>query len=265
MYLHSTSLHLSRSSIVKLFTVKHQPRARTVLDMPKVQIGRPVRRFRRRRTLRRRVRRGRVMRPSRALRYNTVHRFVRKCRVTSLVVPALGNGYYGYSYAPTLNLVPNYTEYQVLYDQFRIDYVKLWFVARGSTLSMIESYNTQQLGMPEVVSCVDHDDINAPTSDEAGMNDLRERGRSKCHSFTAERRAFSVGWKPNTLTQLFRSSTPGLDGYKASYGWLDVDYASTPHYGFKAVFRVPFTGGTMPADYTFDVFATYYLRFKDTR
>lgn len=220
------------------------------------------RRVRRRRTIRRRrVRTRRSVRRPRSIYAPSARFFKRKARITA--VGTSTTGYASGAITFSLDSLPAYTEYTTLFDQFSVRYVKIYIVHRATNISMIETTNNVAVGMPNLVIVRDYDDSTAPSADEAGYNTLRQYDRSKTFSFTPDRRDFSIGIRPAVAQDINSGVTTSYaPRWKA---WVDCDYPATPHYGLKYVIQVPYSGvGTCPSAY-FDIYATYYLSFKQAR
>lgn len=180
-----------------------------------------------------------------------------------VIIASGSNGFSGFGISVTLDGLPNYTEFTNLFDQYKITYVKFYFVNRGTNLSMIESYNNAALGMPQMVICVDKDDIATPASSEAGMNAIRERAKARSFCWTPEKRVFTIGWKPNVLGAVYESGISTAYTPKTNT-WIDCSDPATPHYGLKGVIQVPFSTGVMPGELRFDVYATVYVSCRGT-
>lgn len=194
----------------------------------------------------------------------TFHSFKRKLSYPAVTVAGASNGYASAGYVFALNDLPNYAEFTALYRQFMITYVKLHIVNRAVNLSLIESYNNNALGFPEIVYSVDHTDNTAPAASAAGMNTLRECGRSKGFLWTSSRRSCSVGQKPAILDSSYKGVASTAYSPKFNQ-WISTADPGTPHYGLKYCIRIPFDTGACPGDISFDVYATYYFRCRGTK
>lgn len=192
-----------------------------------------------------------------------VHSFKRKMAYPSVTISSGTTGYFAAAYTFALDDLPNYTEFTSLFDRFMISYVKIHIVNRSVNLSQIESYNNAALGFPEIVYCVDNDDNTAPAASAAGMNTIRERGKAKGFLYSSTRRSCSIGLRPAVLSNMYEGVA--ATAYSPQWRkWISTTDYATPHYGLKYVIRVPFNTGVMPGDVTFDVFATYWFKCKDT-
>lgn len=223
----------------------------------------PVKRaYKKRKPMFKRYRRRRYRRNYRTLQSFNTHRYITKCRLDSIVLPAASSGYTAFSYTFRLNMLPNAGELANMYDRYRLDYIKLYFVNRFN----LTIYNESSiLGVGGIVGImvVDYDDATAPAASEAGMNTIREFARAK--SFTYDKsRVFKIGFKPAVLTEIQRNLSTTSTSPK--FG-LFVDMANTDieHYGLKGVVQIPLRSGTLPNDMFIDVYATFIYTCKDTR
>jgi hypothetical protein len=148
-------------------------------------------------------------------------------------------------------------DFQNLYDQYRINYIKMYIVARTVMPTAYESWSTYAIGAPELVGVIDYDDAITPPPTPAGMNEIREFGRCKSFCFTNEKRVWRVGWRPSIKTN---------DNRVLSKQWVDMTDILKQHFGLKLVLRIPYNGTlTFPGQMEFDVYATYYFSCKGTR
>ena len=162
------------------------------------------------------------------------------------------------AYTFALNDLPNAGEFAVLYDQYKITGIKLDIIWRSSNMSMVETQNTQQIGMPYMYWLIDRDD-----STSTSITDLREFSKAKRFEFDVGRRTFRTYFKPNTLSETYVSAVS--TGYALNFDkWIDVAFPSLPYWGFKAAIQVPLNSVTAVAAY-FDIEATYYFKMKDPR
>jgi len=214
--------------------------------------------YRKKRAFKRRSGYGAITRVPKA---SNIHTFKRKCRLNTIQIPNLSNGYQAFGYTFNLNQLPNYTELTVLYDSYRINWVKLYIVNRFNVTTQNEN-SSLAFGSPWMIYVVDHDDATAPASSEAGMDTLRECKNAKL-KFFSPKRAHSIMIKPAILYQSYETAL--TSAYTAKQGqWVDCNYFP-PQYGLKGIVNVPLNSGTMPYTANFDVFATFSVSMKDPR
>jgi len=213
-------------------------------------------------TLRRRFKR-RALTVARSFpRASNVHTFIRKARYGVISLAQFGTGYSAFGYTFALSNAPGYTELTTLYDQFRINWVKLWIVCRFNVTTQNEA-GALALGMPQMIYHVDSDDATAPAASDAGMDTIRECRNSKGFSFGTNRTC-SIFIRPAVLASAYETAV--TTAYSPRYGqWIDCQNSNTPHYGLKGVLQIPLVSGTLPNKYDFDVFATYSISMRAPR
>lgn len=151
-----------------------------------------------------------------------------------------------------LTQLPNNTQFS-LYDQYRIRFVKVYFV--NNTQPCNQSALDNQVA-PTLVTAVDWDDSTTPTS----MNQLYSFHNCKIHgSITAGSPYMSRTFKPAVAKTVFGSGITNAFGASRDV-WLDVASSQTEHYGLKLGLeqtpQVPASSGSIR------VYATFYMEFK---
>lgn len=125
-----------------------------------------------------------------------------------------------------LNLLANYSELTTLYDQYRIDYVKLYF--SWSPSALVTQWATPLY--PTAMYRTDFDDT-------AGVSELDLKQSPKTRYMRINPNAIQkFGFKPSVLVQLFESgvSTAYAPKWKQR---IDCTDSSTEHYGIKMIFN----------------------------
>lgn len=193
-----------------------------------------------------------------------VHRFKRKVALPPLVIYGGTNGYVGFALKFALSDLPGSSDFTSLFDQYRIDLIKIYLVSRTNSVSIMEGLNNR-VGTVQGIFCTDHDDSTGPTSDENGMNEMRERDKSRSFIF-GQSQVYKHVLKPAIATEVFRTALTTAYAPRFSPK-LDMSFADVPHFGFKGVVKIPITSGVVPAglDLPIDVYATYYLTCYDVR
>lgn len=205
---------------------------------PKTSVYRRKKQMTRRRTRPTRVSRSSV----------TTHAFVRKTNLNTITGNVAYAPYQSYS-SIGLNNVTNASEFSALYDQFRINYVKLQFWLRidpGAQTAATASY-------PRLYWYRDLDSQIVAT-----MSEMRERSNLKIAVLNPNR-PVTIWVKPNTLAAIYAGV--GSTNYKPVFAqWLDMNVQSTTHYGIK--FNIDDLTNT---NYKVDIETTYYFECKNTR
>lgn len=169
------------------------------------------------------------------------------------------------TYNPTFQLtnLPDFNEFQGLYDQFCIKAIKINLINRGNSVdSAINSTTPAVTGQSALVALVlDYTDANPLASfNEATQYESMKMSRGwQGHNryfvpaiqAEANQSSTTVGLMPKKRQWLTTSSTTGIGG------------AIVPHFGVK--FIADSTGVALGNQVTFDVKITYYLAFKNVK
>ena len=151
-----------------------------------------------------------------------------------------------------LNQLPNFTEFQQLYDQYKICGVKVEVIPQFDTTTQTGTGTTPtaQHIMSQNWNVIDYDDTVTPTS----INDLLQYQNCKrCPSNRVMKRFL----KPKFSDQIFASGA--FAGYRPVKGFIDCTYDNVEHYGMKFCF------GNNNLTLTYALKLTYYLAFKNVR
>lgn len=143
-----------------------------------------------------------------------------------------------------------------LFDQYRIERVKVHFKSRNNAVSVFNTASPNG-GVPSVYIVVDRDDATAFTS----MSDPLQY--DNVQSFSGEEDA-SVELVPSLTPAVFASGA--FSGYTTSPApshWIDIANTSVPAYGIKGALG-PLAVSTTSA-WTWDVSAEYIISFRKVR
>lgn len=156
-----------------------------------------------------------------------------------------------------LSSVPNYTEFTNLYDQYKINAVKVTLIPRGNTAEITASsgastvFQGQSVG---VFSVIDYDD----TAVLANINEACQYQNMKMTRATQQHSRYL---KPRfNLLSITNQGTGATGASQNTRGWLDCDYINVPHYGVKWALQQ-----NVNYNLTYDVKIDYYLAFKNVR
>jgi len=181
---------------------------------------------------------------------SVIHKFVRNALINTYAYSTAGAGY-----GLTFNLgdLPDSADFIALYAEFRITRIDLTFIPSVSQISSTNPAGTgQALRMPNYYVAFDPKSAAAP----GGANDVLVkagmrvvRGIDVCH-YTIE---------PTVLCSLYQGI--GQTGYTPKSGtWVDMDDASTLHYGFSLWTDGP---GAVLTPYPFiAVYGRYHLECR---
>lgn len=158
-----------------------------------------------------------------------------------------------------LNLVPNSTEYTALYDQYRINAISFRAVPKASQFQGGTSGSANPLGYGQVISVIDYDDSTTPVTKDS----LMEYGSVK---FTRSSSMHKRYFKPKILQRAqINAVTDGNVSAKAT--WIDTLNPDVQHYGIKLFIDAPTVPNvaTDSSSISYDLYAVYYMTFKNTR
>lgn len=151
-----------------------------------------------------------------------------------------------------LNQIPNVAELTALYDQYKINGVKVEVIPQFDT-------NTQAGTAPNVLTshimsqnwhCIDYDDAVVPTT----MDTLLQYQNVKRQSCNRIIKRFI---KPKFADTIFASGV--ISGYRPQNGFIDVTYDNVEHYGMKFGFS------NNPMTLTYGLRMTFYIACKNVR
>jgi len=155
---------------------------------------------------------------------------------------------------------PNYTEFQAMFDYYRI---------RGVTIKMIYTNNVANgtsapggaasgIALPTVQCIPDQDDNTAPNAD----TELLQRPGVKLLTLGTNG-PLVLKCKPQPAVELLTGAGVAPVGLGSRSMWLDVANAGIPHYGYK-MFLTPWTIPSLQNGFI-QFFFTYDLEFKGMR
>lgn len=164
---------------------------------------------------------------------------------------SLADGLYSWKF--TLQDLNDYTSYQAIYDQYRINWIKAFIypVSQDKTPS-------NQLDWAPMVSVIDYDDANTPTS----YYQLLQYGSSMVHTTAPTQKIVVRKFRPCVQAGNYNSSAPGLSSSGVnSSPWLDIAVPTIDHYGFKIAVKQS-TSTNVSSYY---VMFQYCISFNQTR
>lgn len=164
------------------------------------------------------------------------------------------------AYVLSLDSLPNYTEFTNLYDQYKINGIKISFVpSTNSYITSGVSGVTAPNGFSRFSSALDFDDSTTPATENVLLQygSLRTTPGWKTHSryFKPKIREAAV---VDTTTGALTAATV------RSNVWLDCDRPDVEHYGLKVFCPMP-VNTTVSASITYSVYVTMYMAFKNVR
>lgn len=182
--------------------------------------------------------------------------YTREVPYNNLVL-ASGNNKIFFSYAFSLDGLPNYTEFTPLFDVYRI----MTVIAKFRLVQPPEAQNTPATSQfyPDIYATVDHDDSVAPTDVET----LLQYGKCK-RGILRPNQWFKYKFHPTPAIQLYRTATTTAYAPAKNTMWLDLAATNTPYYALKGCISNEAAGLTT-AGLAVEVHMIYYVQFKNSR
>lgn len=201
---------------------------------------------------RRRMFRRRVARIPRRRFPNNTHSFKQSAELANVTVTA-GISPSLFAYTFQLSDIPNASALADLYDQYRINAVKVTFFPQANVFNA----NTTNLvvSVPEIYTAIDLDSNTTPTS----INVIDQYTTARHKFFN---RPHSRYLKPKALGQCYISAT-STGYFNLGKQWLDMGNTNIPHYGL--VGGIVCSQGSDMVGQLIRVTATYYLQCRNVR
>lgn len=159
-----------------------------------------------------------------------------------------------FTVAPAISLLPNYADFTQLFDQYRIDKLKVTLYPRQNvTNGEFPSPTTDTVQSCQVFSVIDYDDGNPLSGLTAAMQyqNLKTTRGLKVHSRS---------WTPAVEIQAMTQGT--ASGTMVKFRpWLDAATPNVAHNGMKIILQN--TGGFAPI--TYDMKIDFWLSCKQVR
>lgn len=164
------------------------------------------------------------------------------------------------AYVLSLDSFPNFTEFQQLYDQYKIKGIKLSFVPSGnSAIYSTASGSVAQIGFSRFNSVLDFDDSTTPTAE----NQLLQYSSLKTTPGWATHKRYYVPRVKSALVDNAVTNTLVASGSQRP-GWISTDRPDIEHYGLKVWCSAPINTATSAA-ITYSVYATAYIACKNVK
>lgn len=161
-----------------------------------------------------------------------------------------------------LSKTDGYTEFEALYDQYKIEKVVLKFEYKHNSSQVGAAFNTGA-PTPTIFYFEDHDDAT-----NTNFNDWKQRAAYSRKWNLSTPFVYTVK-NPTVLMDVLRESTVSSSVVKRA-PWIDCGITNVNHYGFKFLIQDwPLWAQSNTADEMFmpilRVTARYYLRFRNVR
>lgn len=162
-----------------------------------------------------------------------------------------------FAYQFQLDQLPNISDFQGLFDQFRIRCIIIKFrlvqpPEAGNTPATSQFY-------PDIYVTVDHDDSTVPTL----VEDVLQYGKCK-RGILKPNYWFKYRLFPTTAQQLYRTGTTTAYAPLRNKQWIDLAYPNTPYYALKGVVSNEAAGVTT-APLAIEVHQIMTVQFKGSR
>lgn len=164
-----------------------------------------------------------------------------------------------YPYTFRAGNLPNYSAYQALFDQYRINAVKLTFTPYWDNNDLGQQGSTTVAAMPRVYTIIDRNGIGPGSIATEDL--MLEYGN--CRQITRPGQPFSIYIKSpgiETDVEVSGVGVPAMTMYKK---FLDTNTGTVDHFGCAIGWIQPGVTGT--TSFNYHVVATYYLQFKTIR
>lgn len=188
--------------------------------------------------------------PSRRLSDGTTYTFKRYLQFTTINGPTNPATSLEGGFQFSINDLPNNTEFLNLFDCYKITGVALKFIPRATE----NATTAGTLSLGDFVFCSDFDDANAPAS----QAELYQRQSTR---IVQPLRPWKHFLRPKAAMAVYSGSAFNAYAQTTNATWIDCNSPTVPYYGFKYAW----CNVNSSTAYSIDVFATYYLKFRNTR
>lgn len=191
-----------------------------------------------------------------------VHNYSRRDANTVSISIPIGSSAVSYGQTFTLDRLVNATEFQALYDQYKVWKIVLEFkMHTNSYVSQVTDGGAAAalapVSFPTLYIFNDHDDVSAPT-----LNDMKERASAK-RFLMAPNKIIRWTIRPSILVLGYRSALTNT--FSPAYNkWVDMTNMDVPYFGLKCYLDndgVNVVGQAM----VMKMEAKYYFSCKDVR
>lgn len=161
------------------------------------------------------------------------------------------------SYHFRLEDLPNYTEFQGLYEQYlvkKIQFRIVPFCTSASTAGGVSPF----AGQPGVMFhyALDRDDSSIPTASEGGLDALRQRQGYKMRNiYAGSGKPIKISFTPSLASAVYQPGATTAYGPKSSQ-WVDCTYPKVEFYGLKIIVETVSAGAAQVLFFKFEVKAS---------
>lgn len=178
-----------------------------------------------------------------------------------------GNKLYGtLDYQFSLEALPGLGEFQALFDAYRINKVVIKIIPRATCVDSSSPGATsyQEGPSPIIHSVIDHDDINTPGANQAGIDALRQYSSYKARRM-AGNKPLKYVIRPQPVGTLYGYNNALIVNPKKMGAWINMANVNIKHYGFKSVIEYLTPNNATTWRFNYEVECTYYFVCKGVR
>lgn len=191
-----------------------------------------------------------MSRDTKVYRFRRVANFTRIDSTSSGLTDQFG------SYQFKLSDVPNVSEFQNLFDMYRIKAIKMVFYPTNTSVSISGGGTAVNIVTPRFISVIDEDDASAPTTQE-------ELFQYQTCKITTVNKKHTIYFKPKVAQEIYNGASTAY-AVPSGTPWLNLASTTIQHYGVK--WCMESAGSTAPVGaFSYKVNVTYYLEFKSVR
>ena len=187
--------------------------------------------------------------------------FFKRSKWTTAQISAPIGAITRWSVTPQASDIPNFIEFQNLYDQYCIKGVKVTLFPKFTQMQGIETNPVANLtfnynALPQIMSVLDYDDLGGSytTNDLVQYQNLKMTRGHKLHS-----RYF----KPAVATAVYSGGVTTAFSAISKNKWIDTQRTDVIHYGCYGLIDSTNIANGVAVEY--DVKVDYYLAFKNVK
>lgn len=151
----------------------------------------------------------------------------------------------------SLNGVPSVTDFTSLYDQYKINGVKVEFIPDINNVQQSATPGGPIMGM--LHTAIDYNSASTPSS----LNQILQYPNLRSTRMTRIHKRY---FRPRVAMTVYDGAVANGYGTSARSQWLDCQYPDIPHYGLLV-----WLDATSPTSIQFNMKVTYYLAFRQAR
>lgn len=191
----------------------------------------------------------------RQIRNRSISYINRVTEMASFTMAAVSNTWAKADYVFRIATLPGFGELTGLFDQYKITGIKVTVYPRFRDQTL--GQGTSAVATPAVWICASDD------GSDILPNKLSAMQVSRARRINDPYKPFSMFIRPKFLVET--AVGVGISGAHSKTGWLDTDNNQVTHFGFAIAGDCPGYGTTSFNPLVFDLYAKYYMQFKDPK